>query len=979
MPTALENLVKILKLERDKGCDDKAVIGGLTAYAENWQSQALSQARRPEQAVLAEEVGDILRRYSQISDKNERLNKINYMLGRILGRIPIPSSYAERLAILQQSFVPPAASAPQPQEEKRQRPKDDSAAPAKPERKPRNRRESPAEETLEGRSEATPKRKDRTSSEAQPIRERKDRTSSEAAPERRERPATAKRTENQRPKPDSSRRTPRPSDDDDDSNTPVGLRGLFSDAAERRLRDDDFYLRPVRGGGQPDVKALPTLARPPRQRRPNLPIDEAKARLRELDRPITTLKGISEKTAPTYENLGLRTLHDLLDYLPRRYDDYTRLNTIAHLHLGEVETIIARVTRTETRKVRGRQDFIVWVNDGTGQLMITFFGQAFLAKVIWTNKQYVFSGKVTMYRDTFQMNSPEWEGVDSENLHAIGIVPIYGLTEGLKPRSFRKLMKNLVDEWADKIPDYVPLSVLERTELADLGWAIKQVHFPQGFDHLAHAQRRQMFDQLFLMQLAILGNRREWQGIPAHPLPVSDDFLDSFIQSVFPYPLTGDQQRAIADIRRDVAQAIPMNRLIQGDVGAGKTAVALVAMAMSLANGRQAALMAPTSILAEQHYRNLSRLLAQWPTERPPVIALMTSALSSSERESIYRGLASGSIDLAIGTHALIQEGVEFANLGLVVVDEQHRFGVGQRAALRGKGTNPHLLVMTATPIPRTLALTIYADLDLSVIREKPAGRQPIQTKIVLPVERERAFSFVEGQLAQGRQAFIVHPLVEASDKTDTRSAVEAYEELRQVFHRYRVCLLHGKMRPSEKDDIMGAFARHEYDVMVTTSVAEVGVDVPNASVMLIEGANRFGLSQLHQFRGRVGRGEHASFCLLIPDEGVFTPETLTPLDGEEIILTDAQRRLKALEDTDDGFRLAELDWKLRGAGDLLGTRQSGQHLLQLAERMTPELVELAQREALTLYMDDPDLAQDQHRLLAERVLMLVQEAADVS
>ncbi|MCS6836080.1 MAG: ATP-dependent DNA helicase RecG [Anaerolineae bacterium] len=957
MPTALENLVKILKLEREKGCEDNAVIGGLTAYGVNWENQALEQARRAEQVVLAEEIAVILQRYSGLKDKAERLSQINYMLGRILGRIPMPTSYAERLAVLQQAFGRPSEAPP----EARPVPSPKETAPSKAERKQRSRSESESERRERARLERP--RTDQAQSEQRPSPKRT---------EGKQRPKSGE----QRSKPDERRSARLGADEDDEA--PDNLRGL-SDASERYLRDDDFYLRPVRGSGQLDVKPLPRLARPPRQRRPHLSIDEARARLHELERPITSIRGIGEKTAPLYHNLGLHTLRDLLDYLPRRYDDYTRLNTIARLRLGETETIIARVTRTETRRISGRQDFIVWADDGTGRIMLTFFGQPFLSRVILTNKQYVFSGKVTMFRDKFQMNNAEWEALDAENLHAIGIVPIYGLTEGLKPRSFRKTMKAIVDEWADKIPDYVPRSILDRAELADLGWAIRQIHFPQGFDHLAHAQRRYMFDQLFLMQLAILGNRREWQGVPANPLPVSDEWLDTFVQKVFPYPLTGDQQRAIADIRQDIAKAIPMNRLIQGDVGAGKTAVALVALAMAIANGKQAALMAPTSILAEQHYRNLSKLLANWPTERSPVIALMTSALSSSERESIYRGLASGSVDLAIGTHALIQEGVEFADLGLVVVDEQHRFGVGQRAALRGKGTNPHLLVMTATPIPRTLALTIYADLDLTVIREKPAGRQPVKTRIILPVERERAFSFIEGQLAQGRQAFIVHPLVEASDKVDTRSAVEAYEQLRQVFHRYRVCLLHGKMRPSEKDEVMGAFARHEYDVMVTTSVAEVGVDVPNATVMLIEGANRFGLSQLHQFRGRVGRGEYPSSCILIPDEGVFTRETLTPSGDENPVLTDAQLRLKAMEETDDGFRLAELDWKLRGAGDLLGTRQSGQHLLQLAERMTPELVELAQREARTLYIEDPALVHEEHQLLAERVHMLVQQAADVS
>ncbi|MDQ7034830.1 MAG: helicase-related protein [Anaerolineae bacterium] len=317
--------------------------------------------------------------------------------------------------------------------------------------------------------------------------------------------------------------------------------------------------------------------------------------------------------------------------------------------------------------------------------------------------------------------------------------------------------------------------------------------------------------------------------------------------------------------------------------------------------------------------------------------------------------MADGSIDIVVGTHALIQEGVEFKDLAVAIIDEQHRFGVEQRSSLRGKGTNPHLLVMTATPIPRTLALTMYADLDLSVIDEKPPGRLPVQTRLLSPVEREKAFYFIDAHVQEGRQAFIIHPLVEASEKVDARAAVEAYEELSQVFYKYRVCLLHGRMSPSEKDEIMTAFANHDYDVMVTTSVAEVGVDIPNASVIVIEGANRFGLAQLHQFRGRVGRAGHQSFCLLIPDN----------------LTEEAEERLRAMEETDDGFKLAELDWKIRGAGDLMGTRQSGSFELQLGEFMTPDLVSLAQQEARTIYEEDPYLEREEHLLLAEKVQLV--------
>jgi ATP-dependent DNA helicase RecG len=401
---------------------------------------------------------------------------------------------------------------------------------------------------------------------------------------------------------------------------------------------------------------------------------------------------------------------------------------------------------------------------------------------------------------------------------------------------------------------------------------------------------------------------------------------------------------------------------------------------MAVSNGRQAALMAPTSILAEQHYRAVSRAFAQYPADQKPVVGLLTGALSKSEHDAIYRGLADGSIDVIVGTHALIQEGLAFKDLAVAVVDEQHRFGVEQRARLRGKGYNPHLLVMTATPIPRTLALTLYADLDLTVIDEKPKGRLPVITRLQLPTERVRVYDFVESQLRQGRQAFVINPLVEPSEKIDARSAVEAYDELRQVFYRYRVCLLHGRMRPQEKDDIMAAFARHEYDVLVTTSVAEVGVDVPNATVIVIEGANRFGLAQLHQFRGRVGRGEHQSYCLLMVEPEIFSEDDLLNNDdAPERSWSEVQQRLRAMEETDDGFRLAELDWKLRGAGDLLGARQSGASTLQLAEMMTPDLVALAQREARTIYEADPDLSDPQHHLLAQMVAMLRQEEGDVS
>jgi ATP-dependent DNA helicase RecG len=444
--------------------------------------------------------------------------------------------------------------------------------------------------------------------------------------------------------------------------------------------------------------------------------------------------------------------------------------------------------------------------------------------------------------------------------------------------------------------------------------------------------------------------------------------LQSFINAIFPFPLTGAQRRAIEDVRADLTKPVPMNRLLQGDVGSGKTAVATTMLGIALMNGKQAALMSPTSILAEQHYRGISAAFERMPAELmpregKPVIALLTGSISSSDRDAVYRGLADGSIDIVIGTHAIIQGGVEFNNLAVAVIDEQHRFGVEQRGALRSKGTNPHLLVMTATPIPRTLALTLYADLDLSIIDEMPPGRIPIRTRVIEPPQRERAYHFVETQLEEGRQAFIVYPLVEASDTIEAKSAVESFEHLTQVFFRHKVGLLHGRMKPAEKDEIMDQFRNHVFDVLVTTSVAEVGVDIPNASIIVIDGANRFGLAQLHQFRGRVGRGGHASYCLLVCDS----------------LLPEARDRLVALEQTNDGFKLAEIDWQLRGPGDLIGTRQSGQADLKLLEQMKPELVELAQREAKTIFEDDPELTMPEHRLLRERIEQLTNARSDVS
>lgn len=928
MPSALETLVKILKLEREQGCNNSAVIGGLGAFSQNWVKDARTQARKPEHHMLVDELVNLLQQYERIENRSERLTKIQYMMDRITNRVPPPPEYQVKAPLVTE---PPPQLAPPPK------------TPERPQQERSPRPQSP------------PQQRERKPKEQRPPKNR---------PER-----------------------PRHRGRDDDESAPSPL--------------DDRYVSEDRGNiyrgngfkptGVSDIPVQPRLARPPRTPRPPVDPDEAADIMRGLQTPVSVIKGVGDRMVGLFARLGVHTVNDLLNFFPRDYDDYTRLLPINRLMPKEKVVVIGTVREAEVRIGKGgRKDFQITLDDGAGLMSVTFFGQHYLSRDIKAGHQVVLRGETSLFNGRIQMTNPTWEHLDPDNLVKLGIVPVYPLTQNLKAQGLRRLMKNAVEYWADRLPDYIPAATLDRADLADLGWAIKNIHFPAGSDHLTHARNRLVFDNLLLFQLAILGNRREWQSQDAEALNVTDEFLETFLQAVFPYEMTGAQRRAIDDIRRDIAKPIPMNRLLQGDVGSGKTAVAITALAMAVANGKQGAIMAPTSILAEQHYRNLGRAFEQMPGEKKPIVALLTGALTESERQAAYAGIADGSIDVVVGTQALIQEGLVFKDLAVAIIDEQHRFGTAQRGALRGKGAkNPHLLVMTATPIPRTLALTLHADLDLSIMDEMPPGRIPIRTEIRPSQARERILAFVEDQLEKGRQAFIVHPLVEESEKIDTMSAMEAYENLSRIFYRYKVGLLHGRMRPTEKDEVMAAFSRGDYHLLVTTSVAEVGVDVPNASVIVIEGANRFGLAQLHQFRGRVGRGQHASYCVLILDHDQSdayywlrdmenTPDP-TERARKEANLPDAIKRLKAMEDSNDGFHLAEIDWKLRGAGDLLGTRQSGRGLTKLAEFITPQLTELAQREARTIYEEDPDLTLEQHRLLAQRVQILKDERSDVS
>ncbi|MFZ5885509.1 MAG: ATP-dependent DNA helicase RecG [Chloroflexota bacterium] len=670
-----------------------------------------------------------------------------------------------------------------------------------------------------------------------------------------------------------------------------------------------------------------------------------------LDAKLTVLQGVGSRNAEALARLGLYTLGDMLYYYPRRYDDYTQLKPIKNLFYGEQVTVIGTVQSVHTRTIRSGAASLVEViiSDGTAALRLSFFNQPWIANRLKPGDAISVSGKIDQYLGRLVMNNPDFEPVDKESLHTNRIVPVYSLTERITQKWLRERMREVVTYWAPAVPDPLPENVRQAAELMPLSEALLQIHFPDSQEKLKAARERLAFDEIFYLQMGVLRQKRDWLSLEGRRFPVSDEWLDT-LKNNLPFALTSAQQRALAEIRADIDSGKPMNRLLQGDVGSGKTVVAALAAAMITANNAQAAVMAPTSILAEQHYRNFTNLLKS--VLKPEEFRLLSGDTPDSEKEAIRAGLADNSIKLVIGTHAVIEPNVQFADLQFVVIDEQHRFGVEQRAELRSKGTNPHLLVMTATPIPRSLALTLYGDLDLSVMDEMPAGRQPVHTFVLRPQERERAFTLIRGQIKDGRQAFIIYPLIEESEKIEARAAVDDFETLsKEVFPDLRLGLLHGKMRPAEKDEVMLKFRDRQYDILVSTTVVEVGVDVPNATVMLIEGADRFGLAQLHQLRGRVGRGAAQSYCLLIP----------TREDATE------NERLQIMAESNDGFYLAEKDLHLRGPGEFLGTRQAGfASGLRMASITDLQLIEKARTQAQAVFEKDADLSLPEHALLAE-------------
>jgi ATP-dependent DNA helicase RecG len=608
-----------------------------------------------------------------------------------------------------------------------------------------------------------------------------------------------------------------------------------------------------------------------------------------------------------------------------------------------------------------------------------WFNQPYLVKKLTTNTRIILSGRVSLFKGRLVFQSPEWELVEGqEYVHTGRLVPVYSLTQGMRPRQVRKIMKDFIDLWAGQVTDFLPSELGGRLGLLELPVAISQAHFPEDETLRDKARVRLAFDELFLLQLGVMARKREWQqSRPGNPLDTGRPVLTGFIESL-PFTLTSAQERVLAEVMGDLEKSRPMCRLLQGEVGSGKTVIATAALLAAVANGYQGAFMAPTEILAEQHFTTVCQLLSRMSPakdegyiksydsilDRPLKIALLIGDINQAGKKDVRRHIQRGEIDIVIGTHALVQKGVDYHKLGLAVVDEQHRFGVEQRSALREKGFNPHTLVMTATPIPRTLALTLYGDLDLSVIDELPPGRQVVRTRWLKPEQRASAYAFVRKQVNEGRQAFVICPLIEESEAITAQAAVVEYERLSgQVFPDLRLGLLHGRLSPAEKDAVMESFRAGELDILVSTTVIEVGIDIPNASVMLVESADRFGLSQLHQLRGRVGRGTAQSYCMLLAE------------NPSEV----GRERLDIIENTQDGFKLAEADLKLRGPGEFFGTRQSGLPDLRMARMSDVALLELARNEAVRLFEVDPGLEKPEHRLLALEVARVWQHSGELS
>jgi len=1002
MRRALEKLIKVLSLEQRTGYPNEAVIGGRDKFAPYWKEEALAETTNTSARAEIERIANGLTVYPTCETPEQRATIVSGLLEQLHRLDDAPDSDMEpaSLEIEPQPTQPDDTPSLPPLEKPRSpdgpvgEPEKEveveaevemetvheqsipTAAPVPPLEKPGNAAGKPTS-TPDKEVKKEPEQKQPSSTAAPPLEKPGDSGASEKEVEPEpatpplEKPRNAidatagaddgEESESSHPQPPPLEK-PQPPDkpasdlkeatDSDAASTktaivpPVEKPSSRPPAPVARDADTDVSV--------PPVKPRQLAGKPTERVHQEPPPHEGQG----LEAEISVLPSVGVVQSKRLAKLGVHTIGDLLQLFPRRYDDYSQLKTIRELTPGEDVTIMVNIRNTTLRKLGGKRTLLKCVvSDRTGSLEITWFNQPYLQKQLQVGRQIVVSGRVEQYLGRPTMNAPEWEPLDKEQIHTGRLVPVYPLTEGVTSRWLRRLIKQTLDHWVDRVPDHLPQASRQRHNLIGLSKALREIHFPSNEKSLAEARRRLTFDEFLLLQLGVLRQRQAWREQEGRALAIDKTALDKFIIAL-PYSLTGAQERALDDILRDISAATPMNRLLQGDVGSGKTVVAAAATVGAIRAGYQAALMAPTEILAEQHYKNFTALLenvtaAGSAGDRPVVVRLLTGSNTAAEKQTIRQELEDGTIDVIIGTHALIQEGVQFRRLALAIIDEQHRFGVAQRGALRQKGYNPHILVMTATPIPRTLSLTLFGDLDVSIIDELPPSRQPIKTYIVAERERERAYHFVHSQIEAGHQAFIICPLVEESEKIDARAAVDEHKRLQtEIFPQLRLGLLHGRLKSEEKDAVMRQFGAGELDILVSTSVVEVGIDVPNATVMLIEGADRFGLSQLHQFRGRVGRGDATSYCLLVSEHAAG----------------DAWDRLKAIAESQDGFALAEKDLQMRGPGEFFGTRQSGLPDLRLAQLADVRVLEKAREEAARLLEEDAGLSRPEHENLRGQV-----------
>jgi len=694
----------------------------------------------------------------------------------------------------------------------------------------------------------------------------------------------------------------------------------------------------------------------------DLPVIPAVNERERLKLPVRLIKGIGPRMAEILERKNIHTIEDMLYFLPRRYEDRRQVRTIAQALPGARETVMGRIMDARLRQYRHHKLFEVTVNDDTGVIKATWFkgNPIYLKNTFKPSHKVILTGDVRSYQNEKNMTHPDFEILDDKDdqlLHFRRIVPIYSETEGLHQKALRRITMRAVEEYAVYVQSPIPSAICEKRQLTPMVDSIRSIHFPDAdasVDQFNEGKsvyhRRLIYDEFFFFELGMAMKKQGHAFEEGIAFQTGGDLVKKFYKSL-PFAMTGAQRRVIGEIEADMKKGFPMNRLLQGDVGSGKTVVAMAAMVTACENGCQAAIMAPTEILAEQHYRNIK----QWAEKLNLKTALYTGSQKGVMRKELQDAVECGDINIVIGTHALIQDKLVFNRLGFVVIDEQHRFGVMQRAALRGKGINPDVLVMTATPIPRTLAMTVYGDLDVSVIDELPPGKKPVKTSVYFESQRSRVYDIIRGELKKGHQVFIVYPLVEESENLDLKDATQMADQLQdEVFLNQRIGLIHGKMRGRDKDRIMSAFMRKEIDILVATTVIEVGIDIPEASLMVIEHAERFGLSQLHQLRGRVGRSDIPSYCIL-----------LSQYSGSE----ESKKRLSIMERTNDGFRIAEEDLAIRGPGEFMGTRQSGMPDFRIANIFRDgRILGEARADAFDIVTTDPRLEMPAHRFLKEEL-----------